>query len=605
MSVPKESIETAVRDFYDMAGHVADIYGKTLEKLVNRPTTAEDPSASVMTDFSEAMREFGEALMTTPQSLIQYQMTLLEKQQELYQHTVLRFLGKEVEPVVTPEKGDKRFRDDQWTENPLFDYIKQLYLLQAETLMDMVHNTGGLSEHAKQKVEYLVRQYVNALSPTNFAGLNPEVIRKTLESGGANLYKGLAQLMKDMDDSAQGALNVAMTDSSAFQVGRNVAVTPGKVIYQNDLMQLIQYTPTTEKTYKRPLLVVPPFINKYYILDLRQDNSFLKWLTDQGHTVFCISWINAGPSLRDKGFDDYLLEGPVAALDAIEQATGETEVNALGYCVGGTLLATTLAYLEKKKQNRIRSATFLATLIDFSMPGEIGVFINETSIAALEKQMNMLGYYDGRQMSFSFNTLRENDLFWSFFINNYLKGERPAAFDLLYWNTDSTNLPARMHSYYLRNLYLYNKLIEKDALEIDGVSIDIRAVKTPVYFISTAQDHIALWHGTYKGAQVLGGGKHTRFVLGGSGHIAGIVNPPEANKYGYWTNEKMPETADEWYKGTTNHEGSWWLDWQQWILQQGGMEEVEARQPGSGKLAVIEDAPGRYVKQRIIDVLHK
>lgn len=606
MNVPKESIETAVGDFYAAAGHLAEHYGNALAKFIAQPTSAEDPSASVMTDFMGAMTEFGEAVMANPQKLVEAQMGLLEKQQELYQHTVLRFLGKEADPVVAPESGDKRFKDEQWSENPLFDYIKQLYLLQSSTLMGMVKDTDGLSEHAKQKVEYLVRQYINALAPTNFAGLNPEVIRKTLESGGANLYKGLAQLMKDMEDSVQGALNVAMTDTSAFQVGRNVAVTPGKVVFQDDLIQLIQYTPTTAKTYKRPLLVVPPFINKYYILDLRENNSFMKWLTDQGHTVFCVSWVNAGPSLRDKGFENYLLEGTVAALDAIEQATGEREVNAIGYCVGGTLLATTMAYLEKKGQgDRIKSATYMATLLDFSMPGEIGVFINETAIAALEKQMNILGYYDGRQMSFSFNTLRENDLFWSFFVNNYLKGERPAAFDLLYWNTDSTNLPARMHSYYLRNMYLDNKLVEKDALEMDGVKIDLRAVKNPVYFVSTAQDHIALWPATYKGAQVLGGGKNTRFVLGGSGHIAGIVNPPATKKYGYWTNEKLAKTSDDWFKGASNHEGSWWLDWQEWVLKQGGMEEVDARQPGSGKLPVIEDAPGRFVKQRIIDVLNK
>ncbi|WP_430462928.1 PHA/PHB synthase family protein [Thalassolituus sp. LLYu03] len=606
MNMPTESIETAVSDFYTAAGHLAEHYGNALAKAIAQPTSAEDPSASVMTDFMGAMTELGEAMVSNPEKVIGLQMGLLEKQQELYQHTVLRFLGKDVEPVVKPEAGDKRFKDEQWNENPLFDYIKQLYLLQSGALMDMVKETDGVSEHAKQKVEYLVRQYVNALAPTNFAGLNPEVIRKTMESGGANLYKGMAQLMKDLEDSVQGALNVAMTDTSAFQVGRNVAVTPGKVVYQNDLMQLIQYTPTTANTYKRPLLIVPPFINKFYILDLRDNNSFIKWLTDQGHTVFCISWVNAGPSLRNKGFENFMLEGPVAALDAIEQATGEAEINAIGYCVGGTLLATTMAYLQKKGQaDRIKAATFMATLLDFSMPGEIGVFINETAISALEKQMDLVGLYDGRQMSFSFNTLRENDLFWSFFVNNYLKGERPAAFDLLYWNTDSTNLPARMHSYYLRNMYLNNRLVEKDALEMDGVKIDLSAVKAPCYFVSTAQDHIALWQATYKGAQVLGNAKNTRFVLGGSGHIAGIVNPPVANKYGYWTNDKMAKTADEWFKGTANHGGSWWLDWQEWILTQGGMEEVPARQPGSGKLAAIEEAPGRYVKQRIIDVLNK
>jgi len=598
-----ETMETAVKDFYDMTGRAAEHYGRFWEKMASQPTSAEDPAASVMTDFTEAFRELGEAMVSHPEKIIADQMDMLKQQQALFQQTALRFMGQEAAPVVEPEKGDKRFKDDQWSQNPMFDYMKQLYLLQGKTLMKMITDTDGLSDHSRQKVEYLVRQYVNALSPTNFANLNPEVIRKTMETGGSNLVTGMEQLLEDLEASVSGSLNVAMTDTSAFQVGRNLATTPGKVVYQNDLMQLIQYTPTTEQTYKRPLLVVPPFINKFYILDLREKNSFIKWLVDQGHTVFVISWVNPGPSLRCKGFADYMLEGPIAAVDAIEQATGEKEVNAIGYCLGGTLLSATLAYQKKKKQETIKSATFMATLMDFSKPGEIGVFINETAIAGLEKQMDALGYYDGRQMAFSFNTLRENDLFWSFFINNYLKGERPAAFDLLYWNTDSTNLPAAMHSYYLRNMYLNNRLIEKDALELDGVKIDLSAVKVPGYFISAAQDHIALWQATYRGAQVLGG--KNRFVLGGSGHIAGIVNPPEANKYGYWTNDKLADSPDDWYQGSENHDGSWWLDWQQWVLKQGDMDRVAVRQPGDGKLKVIEDAPGRYVKQRIIDVVAK
>ena len=598
-----ETMETAVKDFYDMAGRAAEHYGRLWEKMASQPTSAEDPAASVMTDFTEAFRELGEAMVSHPEKIIADQMDMLKQQQALFQQTALRFMGQEAAPVVEPEKGDKRFKDEQWSQNPMFDYMKQLYLLQGKTLMKMITDTDGLSDHSRQKVEYLVRQYVNALSPTNFANLNPEVIRKTMETGGSNLVTGMEQLLEDLEASVSGSLNVAMTDTSAFQVGRNLATTPGKVVYQNDLMQLIQYTPTTEQTYKRPLLVVPPFINKFYILDLREKNSFIKWLVDQGHTVFVISWVNPGPSLRGKGFADYMLEGPIAAVDAIEQATGEKEVNAIGYCLGGTLLSATLAYQKKKKQETIKSATFMATLMDFSKPGEIGVFINETAIAGLEKQMDALGYYDGRQMAFSFNTLRENDLFWSFFINNYLKGERPAAFDLLYWNTDSTNLPAAMHSYYLRNMYLNNLLIEKDALELDGVKIDLSAVKVPGYFISAAQDHIALWQATYRGAQVLGG--KNRFVLGGSGHIAGIVNPPEANKYGYWTNDTLADSPDDWYQGSENHDGSWWLDWQQWVLKQGDMDRVAVRQPGDGKLKVIEDAPGRYVKQRIIDVVAK
>lgn len=601
MSDVSEQLTAAVSDYFDMAIQAAEHTGKVWEKFIQQPTSAEDPAACVLNDFSEALKELGEAMMEHPDKLIDDQMDLLKQQQALFQNTVLRLMGKEVEPVVEPEKGDKRFKNEEWEANPFFDYLKQLYLIQGNTLKKMIDDTDGLSDNARRKVEYLIRQYTNAMAPSNFAGLNPDVINKTLETGGANLAHGIEQLTEDLEASANGALNVAMTDTTAFQVGVNVATTPGKVVYQNELMQLIQYSPTTEEVFKRPLLVIPPFINKYYIMDLRENNSLLRWLVGQGHTVFVISWVNPGPSLRDKGFDNYLLEGPVEALNVIEQITGEKDVNAIGYCLGGTLLSATLSYLKKKRKERIKSATFLATLIDFSMPGEIGVFINETTIAGLEKQMDMLGYYDGRQMSFSFNTLRENDLFWSFFVNNYLKGERPAAFDLLYWNTDSTNLPARMHSYYLRNMYLNNLLREKNALEVDGVKIDLSAVKVPTYFLSTSQDHIALWKASYEGAKVLGG--KPRFVLGGSGHIAGVINPPAADKYNYWTNDALPDDSDEWFQGAESHRGSWWPDWEAWIQEQGGAERVPAREPGDGPLAAIEDAPGSYVRMRIQDVV--
>lgn len=601
MNEVSDNLSTAVSDYFDAALQAAEQTGAVWEKFHAQSSSSDDPAACVLTDFSEAFKELGEAMLSHPEKIMEDQMSLLLKQQELFQHTVLRFMGKEVEPVIEPEKGDKRFKNVEWDANPVFDYVKQLYLLQGKTLMKMVDDTEGLSDQSRSKVEYLLRQYVNAVAPSNFAGLNPDVINKTLETGGQNLANGIEQLKEDLEASAQGALNVSMTDKAAFQVGRNVATTPGKVVYQNDLMQLIQYTPTTATVFKRPLLVIPPFINKYYIMDLRENNSLLKWLLDQGHTVFVISWVNPGPALRDKGFDNYLLEGPVEAINVIEAITGEKDVNAIGYCLGGTLLSATLAYLKKKRKNRIKSATFLATLIDFSMPGEIGVFVNETTISGLEKQMDMLGYYDGRQMSFSFNTLRENDLFWSFFVNNYLKGERPAAFDLLYWNTDSTNLPARMHSYYLRNMYLNNLLREKNALEVDGVKLDLSAIKTPAYFLSTSQDHIALWKATYKGTQILGG--KNRFVLGGSGHIAGVINPPSADKYNYWTNEAQPEDCDEWFKGAESHRGSWWPDWEEWVAKQGGTEQVEARVPGDGIYAALEDAPGSYVRMRISDVV--
>ncbi|HCM06434.1 MAG TPA: class I poly(R)-hydroxyalkanoic acid synthase [Oceanospirillales bacterium] len=597
-----QSVENSITDFMEMATKASEQAHRFWQKAANQDTTNEDPSASIMNDFSKAFEELGEAFYRNPNKVVADQFQLMQKQQVLFQNTVLRFLGKEAEPVIQPEKDDRRFKDTEWTDNVMFDYIKQLYLLQSKSLTDMVTDVDGMSETSRKKVDYLMRQFVSALAPTNFAGLNPEVIRKTLETGGANLVDGMEQLLKDLDASQAGSLNVSMTDMSAFTVGKNVATTEGKVVFQTDMMQLIQYSPTTAKVQKRPLLVIPPFINKYYILDLREKNSYLKWLVDQGHTVFCISWVNPGPSLRDKKFEDYMIEGPVAALDAIEQATGEKNINAIGYCLGGTLLAATLSYLQKKKDERIKSATFLATLIDFKDPGEIGVFINDTAISALEKQMDAVGYFDGRAMAFSFNTLRENDLFWSFFINNYLKGERPSAFDLLYWNSDSTNLPAAMHSYYLRNMYLHNKLIEKDGLELAGVKIDLSAVTVPTYFLSAAQDHIARWKGTYDGAKSFSG--KTRFVLGGSGHIAGVINPPKANKYGYWTNDAFPDTPDAWYQDAKQNDGSWWTDWQAWVIKE-GKAKVAKRIPGSGDLKIIEDAPGSYVQAKVLNVMSK
>ena len=597
-----QPVENTITDFMEMATKATDQAYRFWEKAANQETSNDDPSASIMNDFSKAFEELGDAVYRNPTKVVADQVQLMQKQQALFQNTALKFLGKEVEAVIHPEKDDRRFKDSEWTDNVMFDYIKQFYLLQSESLTDMVGDVDGLSNKSRQKVDYLVRQLVSALSPTNFASLNPEVIRKTLETGGSNLLDGMDQLLKDLDASQSGSLNVSMTDMDAFKVGRNVATTEGKVVYQTDMMQLIQYSPTTAKVKKRPLLVIPPFINKYYILDLSEKNSYLKWLVSQGHTVFCISWVNPGPALRDKNFEDYMLEGPIAALDAIEKATGEKEVNAIGYCLGGTLLATTLSYLQKKKDERIKSATFLATLIDFKDPGEIGVFINETAISALEKQMDAVGYFDGRAMAFSFNTLRENDLFWSFFINNYLKGKRPTAFDLLYWNSDSTNLPATMHSYYLRNMYLHNRLKEKNGLELAGVKIDLSAVKVPTYFLSTAQDHIAMWKGTYDGAKNFSG--KSRFVLGGSGHIAGVINPPKANKYGYWTNDALPETADAWYKDAKQNDGSWWTDWQDWATKEDNTQ-VAKRIPGDSKLTIIEDAPGSYVQAKILNVANK
>jgi polyhydroxyalkanoate synthase subunit PhaC len=384
-----------------------------------------------------------------------------------------------------------------------------------------------------------------------------------------------------------------MTDEKAFELGKNVATSPGKVVFQTELMQLIQYLPSTPTVYKRPLVIIPPWINKYYILDLREKNSFIRWAVAQGHTVFVISWVNPDARLALKGFDDYMLEGPVAALDYIEKTTGERQANVIGYCLGGTLLGATLAYLTAKKQDRVACATFFVSLLDFSQPGELGVFIDEAQVANLERKMNERGYLEGSEMAGTFNLLRSNDLVWSFVVNNYLMGKDPFPFDLLYWNADSTRMPAKMHSFYLRNMYIHNRMGKPGGITLDGVPIDLSKVKIPAYFISTVEDHIAPWKTTYKGAKYLGG--DVRFVLGGSGHIAGIVNPPAAKKYHYWTNDAMPETADQWFETATQKPGSWWEDWQAWMDKHNGGERVAARQP----VKPLEDAPGSYAMLRI------
>jgi polyhydroxyalkanoate synthase len=424
------------------------------------------------------------------------------------------------------------------------------------------------------------------------------VLRETLNSGGQNLVRGLNNLLNDIEKGG-GELRISMTDEKAFTLGKNVATTPGKVVFQNDLMQLIQYQPTTAEVYKQPLVIIPPWINKYYILDLREKNSFIRWAVEQGHTVFVVSWVNPDARLAQKGFDDYMHEGALAALDAVEKATGERAVNFIGYCLGGTLLGATLGFLSQTKNiDRVASATFFVSLLDFSKPGELGVFIDEAQVENLERKMNERGYLEGSEMAGTFNMLRANDLVWSFVVNNYLMGKDPFPFDLLYWNADSTRMPARMHSFYLRNMYIKNLLGVPGGINLGGVPIDLSKVKLPSYFISTNEDHIAPWKTTYLGAKYLGA--PARFVLGGSGHIAGIVNPPSAKKYHYWTNDALPATPDEWFAGATQNPGSWWEDWQRWMEQRNSpAPKVPARTPGEGKLEILEDAPGSYATLRL------
>ncbi|MBF7052152.1 class I poly(R)-hydroxyalkanoic acid synthase [Halomonas sp. KAO] len=574
------------------------LMGDLLERMV--PSDAAD---SVYGDMRESFQAAAESLMSNPPQLWQTQARLMQDQVQLWQNGLRAMTGEQVEPLVTPSKGDRRFKDEAWTSDPYYLAIMQQYLLFSRLVEELI---DGLELPAEQKsrLGFYARQMVNAMSPTNFVATNPEVMRKTLETRGQNLVDGLARLRQDLSNSAEG-LNVSMTDRSAFEVGRNIAVTPGSVVYENELIQLIQYAPTTEQVYKTPLLVVPPWINKYYILDLREDNSLVKWLVGQGHSVFLISWRNPGPAQRDLTWADYMQLGPIAAIEAIEQATGEKSVNLLSYCVGGTLAASTVAYLTSTRRGRrVKSATYMTTLQDFRDPGEIGTFLSEPVLEGIEAKMERDGYLDGRVMAFSFNLLRENDLFWSFYISNYLKGDVPAPFDLLYWNTDGTNLPAATHGWYLRHMYMENKLVEPGGIELDGVKIDLRKISTPSYFLSTREDHIAKWNSTYYGALLPKG--PVTFVLGGSGHIAGVVNPPHKNKYGYWTNDSLPETHEEWLAGAQQHEGSWWPHWQAWMTDNGYVDAekmVAARQPGDGELSIIEPAPGRYVKMTIPEVL--
>ena len=601
MSVPDTA--AAERPDYDpvaLAESLASAADKSAKVLGDFITRQAATGKSIVTDefgLTQAFLELAAKMLSNPYRLAETQMNLWWEYSALWQSSMLKLMGQSTSPVVEPAKSDKRFRHEDWEEHFLFDYVKQSYLIAARWLHNAVANVEGLDEHTRKKVDFFTRQYIDALAPSNFALTNPEVFRETISSGGQNLVKGLNNLLDDIE-RGNGQLRISMTDSKAFELGVNIATTPGHVVFQNDLMQLIQYEPTTPKVAKRPLLIMPPWINKYYILDLREKNSFIKWCVSQGLTVFVISWVNPDERHAGKDFVDYMLEGPLAALDAIEKQTGEKDVNILGYCLGGTLLAATLGHLAAKKDKRVVSASFMTALIDFTGAGELEVFIDEEQVSSLERKMSERGYLEGSHMANTFNMLRSNDLIWSFVINNYLLGRDPFPFDLLHWNQDSTRMPAKMHSYYLRNMYMKNKLREPGGVTLAGTPIDLSKVTVPAYFISAIEDHIAPWKTTYKGTQVLGG--KSRFVLSGSGHIAGMINPPDANKYGYWINEKLPATAEEWFEGAKQHQGSWWKDWVEWLRPHLG-PQVAAREVGKpvkGRARVIEAAPGSYARQR-------
>jgi polyhydroxyalkanoate synthase len=577
------------RSMADIAERSQRIVGEWLKRQ-SQEERAADPL-----NIGSAFLEMTARMMANPARLVQAQLGFWQDYMTLWQNTARRMMGIEHEPVIDAASSDRRFKDDAWKENEVFDFIKQSYLLSARFVQDVVTHVDGLDPKTAQKVDFYSRQFIDAMSPSNFLLTNPEVLRKTAETGGENLLKGLNNLLADLE-RGKGKLHIKMTDTDAFKVGDNIGVSPGKVVYQNDLMQLIQFSPSTDKVLKRPLLIAPPWINKYYILDLRARNSLVRWAVAQGHTVFMISWVNPDEKLAEKNFEDYMKEGYLAALDAIEAATGEREVNAIGYCLGGTLLASTLAYMAVKKDDRIKTATFFVTMMDFSEAGELSVFIDEEQLKALEEKMNKRGYLEGSEMANTFNMLRANDLIWSFVVNNYLLGNDPFPFDLLYWNADSTRMPARMHSFYLRSMYQENRLAKPGGIKLGGVPIDLGKIKTPAYFLSTREDHIAPWKSTYRGTQLLSGPK--RFVLAASGHIAGVVNPPEGGKYSHWINEDLPAEPEAWLQGATEMAGSWWPDWHRWVTSF-NKAQVAVRTPGDGKLKPIEDAPGSYVQVRL------
>ncbi|MSO76465.1 MAG: class I poly(R)-hydroxyalkanoic acid synthase [Alphaproteobacteria bacterium] len=576
-------------------GEIAEKSQKIVKEFLARQGDGGPMGSTDSVGVGRAFLQMTADLMSEPQKLLDAQTQLWHDYLQLWHRTTRRFLGETTTPMAAPAKGDYRFRDVAWEENVVFDYIKQSYLMTARWLQARVQDADGLDEHTHRKVEFYTRQFVDAMAPSNFVATNPLVLRETLESGGENLLRGLTHLLEDLEEGG-GELRIRQTDMKAFSIGSNIAVTPGKVVYQTDLMQLIQYEPTTEKVYRRPLLIIPPWINKYYILDLRPTNSFVKWATDQGHTVFMISWVNPDESHADKNFEHYMKEGPLAALDAMRKCTGSRQANVIGYCLGGTLLAITLAYMAAKDDHRFASASYLASFVDFTDTGEMSVFIDEAQLAQLDERMVDRGYFEGRDMASTFNMLRANDLIWSFVINNYLLGKDPFPFDLLYWNADSTRMPAAMHSFYLRHMYHENQLSKPGGITIAGVPLDVAKITQPSFIVGTREDHIVPWKTVYRGTQLYDA--PTRFILAASGHIAGVVNPPAANKYTHWRNPETPIDPEAWLAAAEQIPGSWWPEWARWIQPFGG-GKVAARTPGDGKLPVIEDAPGSYVMRNV------
>ena len=586
-TVDVEALSRNIARLIEEGGRALAAYLKPREDGRSPDSTADEVAEVIKT-----LSQVAEYWLADPQRSLELQTRLGKAYLELWASAAKRLSGDPAAPVAAPAATDKRFTDPEWTSNQFFDFLKQVYLLSTGWAQRLVSEATALDQHTKQKAEFYVRQITNALSPSNFVLTNPELLRETLASNADNLVRGMHMLAEDII-AGGGTLKIRQSDASMFEVGRNLATTPGKVIFQNEIMQLIQYAPSTEKVLKRPLLIVPPWINKFYVLDLTSEKSFIKWCVDQGLTVFCISWVNPDARLAHKTFEDYMREGPLAALDAVKEATGEDKVHAVGYCVGGTMLTVARAAMAAWHDERIVSATLFASQVDFTNAGDLKVFVDEEQVKTIEQRMAQRGYLDGKSMAMVFNMLRSNDLVWPYVINNYLRGKAPFPFDLLYWNSDSTRMPAANHSFYIRNCYLDNKLA-KGEMVLGNTRIDVGAIKIPIYNLATREDHIAPAKSVLLASKLFGG--KVKFVLTGSGHIAGVVNPPDMKKYQYWTGPKPRSgNLEGWLAKAKEHPGSWWPDWLAWLKHQDDTE-VPARAPGGGALKAIEDAPGSYVR---------
>ncbi len=566
----------------------ADVLRSTAGAAANPPAPLPYDPASPIRAFSA----FATHLLTNPVQAVAAQQQAAADFMKLWSNAATRAAGGSAEPVAVPERGDRRFNDPAWSEEPVFDYLKQAYLLATRRMVDLVENAEGLDEATRTRVLFFTQQYLQALSPANFPFTNPEAIRKAIDTGSVSLISGLANMLADA--AAQPGI-VQRRSSEEFELGVNIAATPGSVVYQNELMQLIQYAPTTEKVYRRPILYVPPLVNKYYLLDLQPKSSLIGWLVEQGHTVFVVSWINPGPELASMDMADYIKLGPVAALDAVEQATGERQVDMFGFCMGGTLVAMTLAYLEEKGQgDRVASATTIGSLFDFAELGQWATFSEPEQLAAMERHLDHKGFMAAQDFQALFSAVRANDLIWSSVVSHYLLDREAPPSDILYWFADGAHIPRAFLLSYAQQLLRDNLLKEPGGIILDGVPLDLGAVKTPLLAISLKEDHVSAWSATYDGARLFGG--PVTFLLGGSGHNAGVINPPSANKHGFWTNEALPESADEWFGGATKQDGSWWPHWQARLAK--GQKMVPALEPGSGKLPALEPAPGSYVRMK-------